>query len=198
MALWPTKKTEAPATPAAQPAAAPVSANSEPQPGPAPMTPEALKSAAAMSKAIMAAFGEIVTILMRTQEHRSRPLSELETLVVPAVMTGQFAVAEAQSKVNGMMAPVGVIMWANVSPQVDERLRANIATGVKLAADEWKSGDIFWVVDAIGDPKILQAMIQRASQNEWKGRTVNLCVRTQDGTLRAGQLTPKPADQTVA
>lgn len=208
MALW-TKKTEAPAKPAVPPvaAAAPVPApapavvppeSAKPEASAAPMTPEALRSAAAMSKAVMAAFGEIVTILMRTQEHRGLPLAELESLVVPAVMTGQFAVAEAQSKVNGMMAPVGVIMWANVSPQVDARLRANIGSGVKLAADEWKSGDIFWIVDAIGDPKLLQAMIQRAANNEWKGRTVNLCVRTQDGTLRAGQLTPRPADQTVA
>lgn len=199
MALWP-KKSDTTAAPAAQPVAAPAEASPESvtaQSGPPPMSPEALKNAAAMSKAVMAAFGEIVTILMRTQEHRGRPLSELESLVVPAVMTGQFAVAEAQSRVNGMMAPVGVIMWANVSPQVDERLRANIAGGVKLAPEEWKSGDIFWVVDAIGDPKILQAMIQRASQSEWKGRTVNLCVRTQDGTLRAGQLTPKPAEQTA-
>lgn len=198
MALWP-KKPEA-AEPAAPESAAvpPAAAAPEASAGQAPtLSPEALKNAAAMSKAVMAAFGEIVTVLMRTQEHRNKPLSELESLVVPAVLSGQFAVAEAQSKVNGMMAPVCVLMWANVSPQVDERLRANIANGVKLAPNEWKSGDIFWIVEAIGDPKVLQAMIQRTAQNEWKGRTINLCVRTQDGTLRAGQLTARPEQPTA-
>lgn len=209
MAFWP-KKTEAPGTPPASPAA-PVepaaTANVAPpaQPtaaappadptAPAHLPPEALKNGAAVSKAIMAAFGQIVTVLMRTQEHRNKPLNELEWLVVPAVTTGQFALAEAQSKVNGMMAPVGLILWATVSAAVDQRLRADIANGVKLAPDEWKSGDHLWIVEAVGDPKILQAMLQRATQNEWKGRSANLRVRAPDGAIRVGMLSQKPETQ---
>jgi cytolysin-activating lysine-acyltransferase len=174
---------------AEQTASAPAAAQ---QAAPA-LAPEAMKNAAAVSKAVMAAFGEIVTVLMRTQEHRGKPLSDLEWLAVPAVTTGQFALAEAQSKTNGMMAPVGLILWASVSAEVDARLRANLASGLTLRPEEWKSGDILWVVEAVGEPKILQAMLQRTAQNDWKGRPANLRIRDKDGIVKAGVLSQKPA-----
>lgn len=190
MAFWPRN---ADATePAAQPVPAPVQQTVPPAAAPA-LDADAMKNAAAISKAVMAAFGEIVTVLMRTQEHRGKPLSDLEWLAVPAVTTGQFALAEAQSKTNGMMAPVGLILWASVSPEVDARLRASLASGLTLKPEEWKSGDILWVVEAVGDPKILQAMLQRTSQNEWKGRPANLRIRDKDGVVKAGVLSQKPA-----
>lgn len=195
MAFWP-KKTDAPepAAPPAQPIPAAVQQPAAPPTeAPAGLAPEAMKNAAAVSKAVMAAFGEIVTVLMRTQDHRGKPLSDLEWLAVPAVTTGQFALAEAQSKTNGMMAPVGLILWASVSPEVDARLRANLASGLTLKPEDWKSGDILWVVEAVGDPKILQAMLQRTSQNEWKGRPANLRIRDKDGVVKAGVLSQKPA-----
>lgn len=202
MAIWSknSDKSSTPPAPESAPAAAAVPPQAAAAPGAAPaaapaeLPPEALKNGAAVSKAVMAAFGEIVTVLMRTQEHRNRPLHELESLAVPAVITGQFAVAEAQSKTNGMMAPVGLILWARVTPEIDQRLRANIAQGLQLAPQEWRSGDIVWIMEAVGDPKILNAMLQRATQNEWKGRAVHLRVRAQDGSAHAGVLTAKPTE----
>lgn len=202
MAIWPKKPDPAPVA-APSPAAAPepddVAAHAPASPaGDAaeapPLPPEVLKNAAAASKAMMAAFGQVVTILLRTQDHRGKPLADLEWLAMPAVSTGQFALAEAQSKTNGMIAPVGLLMWASVSPEVDARLRADISHGVRLQPSEWRSGEILWVVEAVGDPKILQAMLQRAVNNEWKGRSVNLRMRDQDGTLRVGVMTAR-ADQ---
>lgn len=197
MAFWP-KKTEAtepvapvqPAPVATAPVQQQAPSAAEAAPG---LAPEAMKNAAAVSKAVMAAFGEIVTVLMRTQEHRGKSLSDLEWLAVPAVTTGQFALAEAQSKTNGMMAPVGLVLWASVSPEVDARLRAELASGLTLKPNEWKSGDILWVVEAVGDPKILQAMLQRTSQNEWQGRPANLRIRDKDGIVKAGVLSQRPA-----
>jgi len=192
MAFWP-KKTEATApSDALSAAATPVQPEATAAPEVAPaLAPEAMKNAAAVSKAVMAAFGEIVTVLMRTQEHRGKSLSDLEWLAIPAVTTGQFALAEAQSKINGMMAPVGLILWASVSPEVDARLRSELASGLTLKPNEWKSGDVLWVVEAVGDPKILHAMIQRTAQNEWKGRPANLRIRDKDGAVKAGVLSQR-------
>jgi hemolysin-activating ACP:hemolysin acyltransferase len=114
------------------------------------------------------------------------------------VTTGQFALAEAQSKTNGMMAPVGLIIWASVSAEVDARLRANLASGLTLRPEEWRSGDILWVIEAVGEPKILQAMLQRTAQNEWKGRPANLRIRDKDGIVKAGVLSQKPPAQAPA
>lgn len=197
MAFWPkTPDANQPSlqpAPVPQPPAAAAPAGNIPASSGTALAPEAMKSAAAASKAVMAAFGEIITVLMRTQEHRGKTLSDLEWLVVPAVTTGQFALAEAQSKTNGMMAPVGLILWASVSAEVDQRLRANLASGITLKPEDWKSGDILWVVEAVGDPKILQAMLQRTSQNEWQGRPANLRIRDKDGVVKAGVLSQKPA-----
>jgi hypothetical protein len=34
---------------------------------------------------------------------------------------------------------------------VDKRLSENLTAPIRLRPDEWKSGDILWLVDAIGD-----------------------------------------------
>jgi hemolysin-activating ACP:hemolysin acyltransferase len=162
------------------------------------LSPEARRNAAALSKAVMATFGQITTVLMRTPEYRGHSLADLEWLVVPAVTSGQFALAEAQSKANGMTAPVGLVLWAHVSAEVDKRLREHIADPVRLNPAEWKSGDILWVVEAIGDPKIVQAMLQNAAAKDWKDRNVNLRVRGKDGAMRVGVLSSKRPDTAQA
>ena len=53
---------------------------------------------AAKSKQLQASFGEIVGLLMRSPQYKSMPLASLEELVVPAITSGQFVIAEAQAK----------------------------------------------------------------------------------------------------
>ena len=77
-------------------------------------------------------------------------------------------------------------MWANVSAEVDRRLAENVASGVRLKAEEWKGGDILWLVEAIGDPRIIEAMLKRLVATEWKGREARMRARTKDGTFKVG------------
>lgn len=222
MALWSKKPTtpapgaQAPETPPAPQAAKPQPARSETAQPPQLMTPppqapapaeatqselseEAKRNAAMMSKALMAALGQIVTVLMRTAEHRAKPLTDLEWLAIPAVMTGQFAVVEAQSKANGMTTPISLMMWAFVSPEVDQRLRADPNEPIRLSPNEWKSGDILWIVEAIGEQQLLQAMLQNAVVREWNGRSANLRVRGPDGAYKIAVIKPRPpGDQAPA
>lgn len=163
------------------------------------LSEEAKRNAAMMSKALMAALGQIVTVLMRTAEHRAKPLTDLEWLAIPAVMTGQFAVVEAQSKANGMTTPISLMMWAFVSPEVDQRLRADPNEPIRLSPNEWKSGDILWIVEAIGEQQLLQAMLQNAVVREWNGRSANLRVRGPDGAYKIAVIKPRPpGDQAPA
>lgn len=138
----------------------------------------------------MAAYGEIVSVLSRSPAHKSQPLSDLDWLVVPAVITGQFSLAETQSKSNGMIVPIGLVMWASVSADVDRRLAESIAAGIRLKPEEWKSGDILWLVDAIGEPRIIEVMLKRLVQTEWKGRDARMRARTKDGTFKVGVISP--------
>ena len=49
-----------------------------------------------MQKRLAATLGEIVSVLMRSPQHRHVFLADLEVSVLPALATGQFALAEAK------------------------------------------------------------------------------------------------------
>ncbi len=159
---------------------------------PAELSPEARRKAAETSRAVMAAFGQITSVLMRAQHYKQATLADLEWLVVPAVTTRQFSLAEAQSRTNGMSAPIGVLLWACVSPEVDQRLTASHEVPVRLNPNEWKSGDILWLVDAVGEPQMVQAMLRRMAEKDWQGRQVKMKARDKDGVLRVGLLATTP------
>ncbi len=150
------------------------------------------QQAALQSKMMMAAYGEIISVLSKSQHYKGATLTDLEWLVVPAVVNAQFTLAEAQSKSNGFVTPVGLVMWAFVSPEVDARLTANIAAPVKLTPQEWKSGDIIWVVDAVGQPRIVDALLKQVMKTTWKGRNAKMRARTKDGQCAVATLTAAP------
>ena len=167
-------------TPAPQPAAASSRVTE--------LSPEAKKKAADVSKNLLAAFGQITSILMRSAQYRKHALADLEWLVVPAVTTGQFALAEAQSKDNGMMVPVGVLLWASVAAEVDKRLTETTETPMRLKQEEWRSGDVLWVIDGVGEQQVIQAMLKRKMEKDWTGRQVKMKVRDKTGVMRVGVL----------
>jgi cytolysin-activating lysine-acyltransferase len=114
--------------------------------------------------------------------------ADLEWLVVPAVLNGQFFIAEAQLKGNGMVAPVGVVLWASVSPAVDQRLAAAPSSPLRLQPAEWRSGEHLWVIEAIGDGDVVQAMLKRKLEKDWTSRTVKMRVRDKAGVMQVGTL----------
>jgi hemolysin-activating ACP:hemolysin acyltransferase len=173
----------------------PTATGAAPQAAAPALTPEQLKDAAMASKLMMAGFGEIVSVLIRSQEHRNKPLAALEELVIPAVLTGQYTVAQAQSAANGLTTAIGVVMWARVSQAVDQHIAASIAEPVKLQLAEWRSGPILWIVDAAGEGKVIEAMLARLIDGEWKGQEVRMRARTKDGTFKVGTLA-RPQQQT--
>lgn len=128
-----------------------------------------------------AAFGEIIAILMRVAPYKHQSLSDLEWMVVPAIAAGQFSIAEAQSKTQGLTAPVGVVLWAQVSEELDRRLSTDLDAPLRLKPGEWRSGDKVWVIDAIGDQRIISAMLGRLRQSEWAGRAAKLRTRNAEG-----------------
>ena len=75
-----------------------------------------------------------------------------------------------EAKVNGRQAPVAVALWASVSEDVDKRLSENLTTPIKLRPDELRSGDILWLIDAVGDPKAIQHLLGQLHEGPLKGR----------------------------
>lgn len=87
-----------------------------------------------------AAVGEAVTLMTQSPGHRYLFLGDLDWTVLPPLMLGQFRLFRAQGRV------VGLVLWAQVSDEVDARLTAGVA---RLSPLDWKSGETLWVVDVV-------------------------------------------------
>jgi hemolysin-activating ACP:hemolysin acyltransferase len=180
-------KTEPPETITAQNAHEPLRSNDS-----SPMSDEQKRHMGEASKRLVAAFGEIVSLLMRTPDYKNRPIGDLEFLVVPAVAAGQFTLAEAQLKANGLIQPMGAILWARVSDDVDRRLTADPSQPIRLNAAEWTSGEHIWLVEAVGEARVVQVMLQRMAGSVWKDRHVKLRARGKDGAMMIATLPTPP------
>jgi hemolysin-activating ACP:hemolysin acyltransferase len=154
---------------------------------------EEAKKRAVAGKQIAAAFGELVTMLMRSPADKHHTLGDLEWLVVPALAHRQYALAEAQSKETGAISPVGGVLWALVSEEVDKRL-SDLSAPVRLKPNEWRSGDIPWIVLATGDKRILAGLIEQLSKTVFKDRAPKMRARGADGKVSVGVIEVKHKD----
>ena len=129
-----------------------------------------LKRGATKSKHLQASFGEIVGLFMSSPQLKNLPLSSLNQMLVPAIATEQFMIAEARSKESGFLTPIAAVLWARVSEEVDQRLSEHTGEPVKLDAKDWHSGDIPWLILAAGDQRVIKTLLQRVQKTRLKDR----------------------------
>ena len=136
----------------------------------------------------------IVAVLMLDANFRSLTLADLEWLVLPPVMVGQFGLAHApmapsQAKSNpgaktqegSTMVPVAVALWARVSDNIDKALSANLDKPLRLKAGDWVSGNNLWLMAVAGDRRAVTKFLDQLSERDFKGQVVKMRVRGQDG-----------------
>jgi len=117
-------------------------------------------------------FARIISVLMRSPHYKHYTLTDLEWLVVPPALLGQCLTMEAN--VNGRSTPVAVAVWALVSEDVDNRLSASQAIPIRLRPEEWRSGDILWLVDVVGDSSALPTFLRHLHTKVFGGRKVKM------------------------
>ena len=134
------------------------------------------------------AFSQIVAVLMRDPGYRNLRIADLEHLVLPPVMAGQFRLAlgtrmpdAGKAQQGGIYVPVAVALWARVSPQVDKGLSENLDKPVWLRPSEWTSGDIVWLMAAAGQPSALPEFLKQLAENQFKGQQVKMRLGGPDG-----------------
>jgi cytolysin-activating lysine-acyltransferase len=164
-------------------------------------------------------FSQIVAVLMRDPNFRKVRLADLEWLVLPAIMSGQFRLAQApvqpaQSKAaaakpapgkaqaaggqsgpadGGMMVPVAVALWARVSPEIDKALTETVDKQVRLHPAQWASGNNLWLMAVAGDQRALPSFLKQLREHEFKGKVVKTRVRGADGKVAIKTLSGKAA-----
>ena len=142
---------------------------------------------------IMTALGGIVSVLMRTKQFRTLTVADLEALVVPALLCNQFAIASTHSNANGLVSPAAIALWAQVSTEVDQRLSTNLDEPFRLAPNEWRSGDIPWLMATAGDPRGVDVILKQLQENRLKGKSFKIRGKRQDGKEVVGNLAPRNA-----
>ncbi len=158
------------------------------------LDPQVLKSldpaqvGAALSKLFAASIGDIVVVLSRSPAHKHYSLADIEWMVLPPVATGQFHVREAADKERGFRAPIAVVTWALVSEEVDRRLQEQAGRLLRLRPDEWKSGEIGWLIDAVGNPAGVRAALQWLATGPFKERALKVVVRDNSGAPKVATL----------
>jgi cytolysin-activating lysine-acyltransferase len=91
-------------------------------------------------KTVAQVVGEIAWLMTQSPRHKAVPLSDLEWLLMPAILLRQFRIFYKGEQ------PVGVALWALTDDVVAKRIDAG---DKRLTAVEWKSGSNTRIVDIV-------------------------------------------------
>jgi hemolysin-activating ACP:hemolysin acyltransferase len=153
-----------------------------------PSTDEAQRRVASAIRQSLA-FAQIVPVLMRSPHYRHYSLGDLEWLVIPPLLAGQYRLAEA--KQNGVSVPAAVALWARVSAEVDKKLSENLHVPIRLRPDEWQSGDILWLIDVVGDQRVVPQLLKQLGETAFKGREAKVRARGENGKVIVQRIASK-------
>ena len=146
-------------------------------------------------------FAQIVAVLMRDPNFRNMRLADLQWLVLPPVMAGQFRLAQvpmpqdtkgqeagkapqgAKAQEGGILVPMAVALWARVSPDIDKGLSESLDKDVRLRPNQWASGNIVWLTAVAGDPRAKPRFLKQLAETEFKGQHVKMRLRGPDGKV---------------
>lgn len=181
VALMPDKPTTRPDVP---PAAGAPRSNGTPQ-QPAQQQPQqppqqqagaapAANPAAATHPAITGgtALGHAVWLMMNMPNYRHVFLSDLEWMVMPAILLNQFRLFNADNKVVAFAA------WAYLSEDAEKRLQE---PNPRLAPADWKSGDRLWLIDVFAPFGHAELALKELRETALKGKSFKMHRMQADG-----------------
>ena len=146
-------------------------------------------------KGFAESFAQIVAVLMRDHNFRSLTLKDLEWLVLPPLMVGQFGLAHtlmqpsAQASKNdnaregGVLVPVAAALWARVSANMHKVLLESLDKQPRLQPADWTSGNNLWLMAVAGDQRAVPKFLEQLVEKDFKGRQVWTRMRGRDGKV---------------
>lgn len=105
----------------------------------APPNGPVTSSTDAGEKTVATVLGEVVWLLSQSPAHRYLSLGDLEWMLMPPVLLGQYKIFRNEDQV------VGVALWAYLNEEAEQRLKA---TG-RLAPQDWGNGASINMQDGI-------------------------------------------------
>ena len=136
-------------------------------------------------------FGNMVVLLANSPLHKHFSLADLEWLLIPPILHNQFVLVEGRMQ-TGQPVPVALVLWARVSQEVDARLTEKARYPIRLHLTEWKSGDHFWIIDAVGEKTVVNQVIAKLAKTAFAGKSFKT-LRTCTSTARSEPTATTPA-----
>ena len=134
--------------------------------------------------------GKVVSILMFSRRFQGMTLRELSNIILPPVMANQYIVAQVKAQERDVTIPVGLLLWAQLSDELDQKLIAENGSEALLSGNEWKSGNNLWIIETVGQQKIVKAMVRQLMEGAFKGRPFKFRTRSADGTASIEEFDP--------
>jgi cytolysin-activating lysine-acyltransferase len=99
-------------------------------------------------------YGQIILALSHVQHYQNVPLSSLSVLILEPLLQDRLVLARSSQDSNPLEDDglLGIVVWATVSEAVDAKIKEQIKAKrfpVKLEREDWRSGDIHWLLDVI-------------------------------------------------
>jgi hemolysin-activating ACP:hemolysin acyltransferase len=142
---------------------------------------EAAKRLAQVRATLRHSFAAAALAMIQLPRYRSQNLGDLEHLLLEPLLRDRVAFAyPRQVSEAGALADqdiAGFAIWASVSPEVDARIREQIAQGIfpiRLKAGDWTSGEIAWLLDVVAPGKDRAASVIAGFRQLVEGRQLNL------------------------
>ena len=131
--------------------------------------------------------GQIVTLLGQSPGHRHVFVSDLEWMVLPALLARQARIWRRQT--DGGALPVIYASWALVDEAVEARLRQG---QMRLKPNEWRSGDRAWLIDMVAPFGGTDAALTELADQLFPGKTLHALVSSATGGFTVREVKGKP------
>nr|WP_314524881.1 toxin-activating lysine-acyltransferase [uncultured Brevundimonas sp.] len=123
-------------------------------------------------KTVAQMLGEITWLMTQSPIHKQLFIGDLEWFAMPAILVEQFRIF------YGPNSPAAVALWAMVSEETEERLKAGAH---KLRADEWQGGDRPWLIELIAPFGAQDEILADLSTSVFGGKPFSFHTATPEG-----------------
>ena len=131
--------------------------------------------------------GQVVTLFGQSPGHRHVFVSDLEWLVLPALMARQARVWRRQTE-NGSV-PVIYASWALVDAEVEARLRQG---QMRLKPSEWRCGDRAWLIDVVAPFGGTDTALAELADQVFPGKVLHALATSATGGFTVREIRGKP------
>ncbi|EDP63495.1 RTX toxin activating acyltransferase [alpha proteobacterium BAL199] len=131
--------------------------------------------------------GQVVTLFGQSPGHRHVFVSDLEWLVLPAMMARQARVWRRQTDSGSV--PVIYASWALVNEEVEARLKQG---QMRLKPNEWRCGDRAWLIDVVAPFGGTDTALAELADQVFPGKTLHVLASSATGGFSVREIIGKP------